>query len=354
LTQPAPSRWVWWANWIGLAIGVIALGVILDELGWGRIFATLRDARGEVAVAVGLGVAAILMRARALHLFLRPSQRMVHYARVVAAQAAGSAIADLTPTGALGDATKATALLGRVPGQAVVGAILIYDVLGLYAGAAIITVGLGLAAGFGVLPPPYDRMLWASAALLVLAAVVVAGLVRRGLTRTALDALVRIRLLSPERRVRWSDTLAELDGRIRGDPGGQREGFLLLVAARALSWVETYVLLRALGVAPSARVFIALNLGGTIVSRLASVLPLGVGVGDAGTAALFVVLGLSPAVGVELTLLRRVRAVVLAGIGFAAWIAVQALDRARIARGRARIRAAAASSPSSPSSAPPD
>jgi uncharacterized protein (TIRG00374 family) len=345
LEAKEPARWIWWANWLGIGIGVVALAFILDELGWSRIVATLRDARGGIAIAFTLGVIAVLLRARALHLALRPSMRMVHYGRVVAAQAAGSAIADLTPTGALGDATKATTLLGRVPAQAVVGAIVTYDVLGLYAGAAIITVGLALGAAFGILPPPYDRMLWASAALLVVTAVVVAGLVKRGMVRTALDSLVRLKLISPARRESWATKLQDLDSRIRGESGGQRESFALLVVARLLGWVETYVLLRALGVDVSARLFVALNLGGTVVSRIASFLPLGVGVGDAGTAALFQVLGLPPVVGVELTLLRRVRAVLLAGFGFAAWLAVQTIDRVRIARGRARIRAARLSPP---------
>ena len=80
-----PARWIWWANWLGIAIGVVALGFILDELGWSRILTTLRDARDAIAIAFALGVLAVLLRARALHLALRPSMRMVHYGRVVAA-----------------------------------------------------------------------------------------------------------------------------------------------------------------------------------------------------------------------------------------------------------------------------
>jgi len=128
---------------------------------------------------------------------------------------------------------------------------------------------------------------------------------------------------------------------VKGETGGQREVFAWLAVARVLGWVETYIFLIALGVHVSPRLFVAINLGGTVVSRIASFLPLGVGVGDAGSAALLKVLGESPAIGVELQLLRRVRAVLLAGIGFAAWIVLQTIDRVRIARGRARIHAAA-------------
>jgi uncharacterized protein (TIRG00374 family) len=336
-------RWIDWLNWFGLAAGTAGLIWMVSRTGLATTAATVRAAGPALALALAIDVAATLLRARALHVFLRPAQRMVPYWRVVIAQAAASAVHDVTPTGVLGEATKVTMLAHRAPTPSVVSAVIAYDIATLLVAAVITTAGVGLVALSGAVPPPLDRALWISAGVVVITVVVLSWLARRGLARTLIAASARLHALSPARRDRWIARLADLDDRLRQLQARGRaerlEGTLWILVARALGWLELYVLLRGIGVAPGALTFAAIVLGHIPVYRVASLLPLGVGVSDVGTAALFSVLGLPASSGALLALVRRLRQIATATLGLAAMFGVQLIDRLVLARAQARVRA---------------
>jgi uncharacterized membrane protein YbhN (UPF0104 family) len=343
---PAPGRgWAWWLNWIAFGLGTVGVGWILGEIGYAAVGELIGAAGVTLAAALALDLGANLLRARAIHRLLRPYQRMVRYPRVVIAQLAGAAMHDVTPTGVLGEPTKLTMLLGRVPATAAVSAIVAYDVLSLVLAALVTLVGLVVVAASGLVPEPVARALWATAGLQIALLVGVLWLVRRGPTATTLGLLGRVRALSAETRARWHERAVQLDLRIREvseRPLGERVAALtLLVAARGLVWGEFYLLLRAVGVDPGPGLFAALVLGQIPVGRLASVIPLGMGLSDLGMAALFALLGQPAEAGALLVLLRRLRQVTSAGLGLSAMLGVQTADRVGQARAAERVRARA-------------
>lgn len=347
--EPTGGRWVWWVNWVGLAIGLVGLAWMLDEIGWDVVVAQARAASGAVALTVALDVVATVLRARALHIYFRPSQRMVSLGRVVIAQAAGGAMGAVTPTGALGEATKATLLLSRMPAQQVISGLIAYQVIALYVSGSLLVVGGVIAAASGSLPTELGYLVLASTAVVVVLIGVITWIVHRGLVRTVLDVGAKVRAISRERRDRWTARLHELDERARAVRGHGRavafEAYVELLAAKLINWLQTWIVMDAVGVEVSEGVFVAVILAGSVVSRIASVLPLGIGIGDAGTAALYRVLGLGAGAGVLVTLLLRVRLIITAVLGLAAMLGLQLYDRIGLYRTRARLRARRAAAP---------
>src|SRR5262245_28962583 len=96
-------------------VGAIALGFMMDKLGWDNARRVFAGVGAAFFVAVAFDVGALAFEAAAIHSFMRPEARMVRYLRVLAAQASGRAINILTPGGALGEATKITMLVASAP-----------------------------------------------------------------------------------------------------------------------------------------------------------------------------------------------------------------------------------------------
>jgi uncharacterized protein (TIRG00374 family) len=318
-----------------------ALAWMLADTGSRQVFEVLRASWRAIAIVVGLDLVIVVVRARVLHVLLRPSQRMISLGRVACAQAAGSAVQDFTPTGALGDVVKGTLLLARAPATEVVGSVVAYDVLAVYVSAAIVTVGVTVAAVLGLVPPPLDQALWATAVALLVLVLLVSWMIRRGLTRSLLAATARIRVISTARRDRWAARLTTLDARLHDlhdhRAAEARQGFALLLLARAIGWLQLYVVVRAVGADPDPRTFVALVLCQIPVARLSTLLPLGVGISDLGTAGVFALLGLPPAGGLAVAMLGRVRQIVLALIAVVAMATLLTIDRLRLRRTRARL-----------------
>ncbi|MGN6104300.1 MAG: hypothetical protein ACTHU0_04290, partial [Kofleriaceae bacterium] len=91
-------------NVVVFAIGGVALWWMLRNQSWAELRGMLADVGAWSAVILALDLGALCCDAAALHAFMRPEARMIHYARVLGAQASGRAINVLTPGGALGEA----------------------------------------------------------------------------------------------------------------------------------------------------------------------------------------------------------------------------------------------------------
>src|SRR5262245_39470180 len=79
------------------------------------------------AAILAIELGALLCDAAALHAFMRPEARMIHYGRVLGAQASGRAINVLTPGGALGEATKLAMLVSHAPRARVLSSIVLLN-----------------------------------------------------------------------------------------------------------------------------------------------------------------------------------------------------------------------------------
>jgi uncharacterized membrane protein YbhN (UPF0104 family) len=150
--------------------------------------------------------------------------------------------------------------------------------------------------------------------VLVVFAIVVLVIVRRGAVSTLIDALAALRFVRRERAERWRGKIADLDARVRAAPGLSR-GVLGVLGSRVFNWLGTIVVLHACGIAMTAPLVIAMLSVGILVTWMSNVIPLGLGVADGTNYALYGILGASPSAGLVFTMVNRLRTVAIAAIG---------------------------------------
>src|SRR5262249_46092826 len=108
-----------------------------------------------------------------------------------------------------------------------------------------------------------------------------------------------------------------------------------------VAWIATATVLHVVGVALHAKLLVGVLSVGVLISWVAAVVPLGLGIQDASNYVLFGVLGASGANGLFVTLLGRARSLAIALIGLAVMGIAHSANRISIAR-RNRRRAARA------------
>jgi len=328
-----------------LAMMVFGAGAVvwmMRELGWDRFRAVVADVGWYFAIILGLDLAALLCDAKALHTFMRPEARMISYGRVVAAQISGRAINVVTPFGALGEATKLTMLVTRAPRARVLSAIVLVNLAGLYLSVAVIVIGTPITLLLVELPRSLKVTAGIGLAILVPLMVALGVIVQRGALSTIAALLHRVHVVSQARLDAWHDRLREVDHHIselhRDRSAGTWKGILWVVASRLVTWASTMTLIASVGVAVTPPLVIGVLSIGVLISWIASIVPLGLGLADGGNYALFDLLGASGAHGAFVTMLNRVRSVLIAGVGLVVMAVAYLLDRRSLARQRRRLR----------------
>lgn len=337
-----PGRLARAFNLLSLAGGVILLVVTLRRVGLVRL-GELAERVGAVApLLVGLYFVVMACEAGAQHLFMRPEQRTLHFARLYVAHMAGVAINSLTPGDKLGEVTKVTLLLGHAPRPRVVAAVLRYNLVNLGLSLTVSVVGAALAPLLFDLPDAVRRGLLVASAISIALAVAIFVLVRRGLLASFLAAGRGLHLLSEATRARLVARLAQVDERLRhgrGPGSGVVAGTALVVLARTLYWTELYLILRAMGDTPSLAFMVVVTAMNVVLHTVASIVPMGIGVTEGGLYGLFALLGADPDRGIAASLVRRARVVIVAALGLLAMVGLQIADRLGRARAKARVLA---------------
>lgn len=325
-----------------LVFGAGAVIWMMRELGWDRFRSVVSGVGRYFAIILGLDLAAVLLDAKALHTFMRPEARMISYRRVIAAQISGRAINVVTPFGALGEATKLTMLVTHAPRARVLSAIVLSNLAGLYLSVAVMLIGTPITFLLVDLPRSLKVTVAIGLAALVPLMVALAVIVQRGALSTITAMLRRVHLVSQARLDAWQDRLREVDRNInelhRNRSAGTWKGILWVLASHLVTWASTMTLIAAVGVAITPPLVIGVLSIGVLISWVASIVPLGLGLADGGNYALFDLLGASGAHGAFVTMLNRVRSLLIAGVGLVVMAVVHGLDRRSLARQRRRLR----------------
>ena len=285
--------------WLLHRIGLEAIGRNLARVGWG--FAAVLALESVVVLLVTLGWSRTL-----------PPDRRVPFSSLVAMRMAGDGVNALAPAAVVGGEIVHARLLARfIPAAEALGSVGLAAMAQFL--AQVLFIGLGaILARSGALAP---RLRLLGLALLVFLAVFVA----------LLERLSRRREGPPGRVARWLGRVARfLPG------GGPREGFfrdldrnvfgairerplalalavLLFLCAWLVSAVEVGLVMALLGAPVPAGTAFAIAVLTVLVEGLFFFVPARVGVQEGGLYAIFLALGLDPARGFSLGLIRRLR-----------------------------------------------
>ena len=328
-------------NLLFLAVGAAALVWMIRHIGVADVRATVTSVGYWSVAIMATSIAQVFLNAAGIHVFMRPEQRMVGYWRVLAAQLSGQAVNSVTPTGTLGEVVKATVLLGHAPRYRAVSAVVAYNITNVFATVAFLLFAIIVSLVLGD-PPP--RVVWILRVTFVVLFVVSVGvfyMLRHGLVQSLADAARRLHLLSPERREQLAERLEAFDRQVTMF-GPEREadytlGFVFVVVARVVGWFDLWLILFALGYPQGFALTVVAAAAGMIIGTLSAIVPLGIGAEEGGQAGLFALLGPGAVVGLSVSLIRRVRTVVVAGIGLTVMLGVQLVDHVLARRSRARV-----------------
>lgn len=308
-----------WARWLSLLIGAIALIALVATLysvGVSTIWSQLRIIGWWFVPIVLLEVGSAFADAAVIHGFLGVGGRRSGFFNVLKAQVTGRAINLVTPMASVGEATKVSMLAHHTPSRRAVAAVVRFNLS--YIGLNLATVVIGAPICALVLPVPLwlERMLWIGSAVAVVVVVGVSLLLRAGLLGTLMRALRGLRILGAERAKSLRQRLADIDRSLRGDRGlrSWTPGLWALVS-KVLGWAIIWIVMDANGQPPSVGVMATLASAGTLVSIASNVAPMGIGINEAGIAALMAALGEDPSLGVTTVLARRVIQLVYAAVG---------------------------------------
>jgi lysylphosphatidylglycerol synthase-like protein len=314
----------------GIELACVALGVtVLAVTVWTIGVETLvRDLR-----VLGWGLAAVLL-VEGLNVLLNTGgwalafpggARPVSAARLVAVRLAGDAVNYLTPSATIGGELLRVRLLApHVPSSVRWASVSAAKVGQSLAQAAFILLGIalglpGLAAEHGWLG---GRPAVAIASVAAAAAIVTwAGFVRavgHGFWTALAGGLGRIRLgwLLPES---WGAPGRDLDAML-ARVGAWRASAALgcFVAGWAVGALEIYLILHWVGHPVSWRTALALEVGSVLIDGILFFIPAKIGTQEGGKVVLFAALGLTPARGLTVGVVRRIRELTYAGLGLAA------------------------------------
>lgn len=323
--------WAKWVTRISLVLGLVALIYTIEDLGPRTFGHYFRMIGGWWVAVLVFEVAITSLDALAIRAFASPDT--IGWRGALLAQLAGRSVNAVTPSGNLGEPVKISVLTDEVDNSRAVSTILLYNIVGF----AVELWQVALAAPIMALLVPMPeslRIMFVTAGIVSLVlAVLVYLLVRRGVLASIAGLAVRLHLLSKARHARWSVQLSSIDDKLRLVAGARRRdrivGIAAVVMSRAMSLAESLVLLHATGLGMSLEFVAAYTVGGFVIYMLSSLVPMGLGIAEAGYYGLFAELGYKPALGVMIVLARRVVLIAYAALGLFLVMANETVRRAR-------------------------
>jgi hypothetical protein len=295
-------------------IGVTGLLRDLAAIGWGLVLILLVESANVLLNTCGWSLA------------FPSGERGVGFGRLLALRLAGDGVNYLTPSATVGgELVRIRLLEGHVPTGLAWAAVGVAKVGQSLAQAVFILLGLGL-----VLPVVSAVPSWVALLTGVAAAIgVTAGFVRltsRGFWRT-LDRLASRMRLSRLFPTAWGVSGREVDSALARLGAARTTGSLLcFLGAWAVGAVEVALILYCVGAPVGWRTALAVETGSVLIDGILFFVPAKVGTQEGGKVLLFATLGLDPARGLTVGIVRRIRELIYAGLGLAilAWLTARA------------------------------
>ncbi len=307
-----------WFEGLALAVGLLILGGTLWRIGVQGL------ARDLGAIGWGLGaillveVLNVLLNTWGWSLGFPAGERRVSARRLLAIRMAGDGVNYLTPSATVGGELLRVRLLGADAPLALRWASVSAAKLGQTVGQAIfILLGLTLVLPRLVGAAPWVGWLGGTIAA-ILVALAFVWLIHRGLWASLRGVARRlgVRQFLPSA---WAEHGRDLDAALRR-LGGIRvvAGLACFVAAWSVGAVEIYLILLLAGARLDWHTCLALEAGSALIDGILFFVPAKVGTQEGGKVVLFAALGLDPARGLTVGVVRRIRELIYAGLGLAA------------------------------------
>ncbi|HEY2388921.1 MAG TPA: lysylphosphatidylglycerol synthase domain-containing protein [Candidatus Binatia bacterium] len=300
-----------------VAAGFVLLLGLVWRVGGGTLLDHLRLVGAAILLIVGqeaLAVVANTLGWRAAF----PMGTAPPLPRLLAARIAGDAVNYVTPTASLGgELVRARLLDGRVPRLALATSIAVAKLGQTVGQAAFVAAGLALAVAAGQLAPALRTASLVSIAVLGTLVVALSMAQRRGLLAPLARLVTAAGPLARFAHLRGH--AARLDAEIAKLHRAPDRPFLLSCVCFFVGWalgaVEIALMLWLLGVGVTATRAITIEALSVGLDAMVFFVPAKLGTQEGGKVLIFTALGLDPALGLAVGVLRRIRELVWALAG---------------------------------------
>jgi hypothetical protein len=306
-----------------LAVGAALFGVLVYQTGPRTIADGVRQCGPALALIVPISALRHVLRAVAWRLCIPAQSRHVPFADLLGIRIAAEAVGGLTFAGPLlGESAKAYVVSRRMPATETLSSIVIEN-LAYSLSLALLLVGSVLVLLVEVSLPDETRAAsaFAGLALALPVAAAVVAVRRRWMPVTATIAFLRARGLRVHALVSREEKVREFESQVMDFYSADHKRFFAVLALEAAAFLpgilEGYIILAALTGRGSLLAAFFVETTFRAINALFMFLPLRVGVDEGGTALTLGALGFSPADGVSLAIVRKIRTLVWVAVGLA-------------------------------------
>lgn len=327
--RPAPASWMRWVERILLVAGIALFVVLVQRLGPATVWANLTLIGWGFALVLGQELFAFLFNTYGWRSTFPPRRPRPRFRHLLAARLAGEAINNLTPTATVGgEVVRARMIADQVDAHAAWASVAVAKFAQTFAQMAFVFAGLVLIVRDVPLPDGLRQGLFIGLTLISTGLLIGIALQRRGLfaagARLAQRLGVRVPAPVHAQLARLDEEIALIYAAPRAFAGAVG-GFF---AGWCMGAVEIYIVLTCLDLGPTWSRAFTIEVLAVAIDALLFFVPAKAGVQEGGKALIFGLLGLDPAKGLVLGIVRRLRELSWSLVGLVVFARHQARQRA--------------------------
>jgi len=298
--------------------GIALLAFLIRELGPSHVLANLSLVGWGMVPIIGQEAVAFLANTMGWFAAFPTPSPPISFRQLLAARIAGDAVNYVTPTATLGGEFVRTRFLrGYATDTQLVASVAVAKLGQTIGQIAFVIVGLAIILDDTPLPAPIRHGILAGLAAFSAMAIGLLLAQRRGMFTPIVRLAQRLGL--PARAPEFMHHLQHLDDEIARFHGNGNGAFVLSSASFFVGWamgvVEIYLILWFLGVPVSVHRALTIEVLSVAIDGMLFFVPLKAGTQEGGKVLIFTLLGLDPAKGLALGILRRIRELTWASIG---------------------------------------
>ena len=291
-----------------LAAGITLFVVLVYRLGPSTVWGNLRMIGWGFLLALGQEGVSYVLNTTGWRFAFPPPRPAIPFRTLLAARLAGEAINNLTPTATIGgEVVRGRMLEGVVDSSQAWASIAIAKLMQTFAQMGFVFLGLLIVVRGTPLPEGFERGLYIG--LIVLTSGLLTGIFmqRRGLFSAAARVAGRLGVQIPERLRGQLQRLDAEIARFYEAPGAFALSVLFFFGGWCMGVVEVYIVLYFLDIGASLKRAMTIEVLSVAIDALLFFVPAKAGTQEGGKVLIFQVLGLDPAKGLALGIVRRLR-----------------------------------------------
>jgi uncharacterized protein (TIRG00374 family) len=313
-------------------LGLLFLGYLIGKLGPAEILRNFALMKWSFPLILLLACSWHISNSLAWSFAFPPGAFRPRFRTLIMAKLAGDAVNQLTPLANIGgEPLKAYLLKHESPTSRGLASVVINKTAQVMTGLLFATVGLGLVVIHNLQAPyaiPLPLRVGLAALLLSGAGLIwLFFMKQKHMFSSLLNLLRRIGVNTQLLESRMAKA-ANIDDNIKHFYRDHKGRFFLVLLFHALGWLlgacETFVILKTLVASTGFQIAFLITALTVVINSLFFFMPSNIGVLEGGQVFLFLTLGLSPAMGLSLGIVKRMRKILWISIG---WLLLTRMSR---------------------------